>query len=155
MKGRTFKLCVLTRWDFNFCVRSSPLRGRRKGQQAENDKTERVTGLGRKTREEIAKWNQMTAPRFQTGGRGGGGDIRHPRPPFGAEKAKQYRRRSGRHACAVCHHLYLHPTVRPHKILQRGEPYHRPGQYQWINTFSVSYFVTVNHKGLYQGSGRL
>ena len=26
-KGRTFKLCILTRWDFNFCVRSSPLRG--------------------------------------------------------------------------------------------------------------------------------
>ena len=29
-KGRMFKeikLCVLTRWDFNFCVRSSPLRG--------------------------------------------------------------------------------------------------------------------------------
>ena len=26
-KGRTFKLRVLTRWDFNFCVRSSPLRG--------------------------------------------------------------------------------------------------------------------------------
>ena len=25
--GRTFKPCVLTRWDFNFCVRSSPLRG--------------------------------------------------------------------------------------------------------------------------------
>ena len=24
-KGRTFKLCVLTRWDFNFCVRCSPL----------------------------------------------------------------------------------------------------------------------------------
>ena len=41
---------------------------RRKGQQAENDKTERVTGLGRR-REEIAKWNQMTALRFQTGGR--------------------------------------------------------------------------------------
>ena len=37
-----------------------------------------VTGLGRRTREEIAKWNQMTALRFQTGG----GDIRHPRPPF-------------------------------------------------------------------------
>ena len=35
----------------------------------ENDKTERVTGLGRRTREEIAKWNQMTALRFQTGGR--------------------------------------------------------------------------------------
>ena len=42
---------------------------RRKGQQAENDKTERVTGLGRRTREAIAKWNQMTALRFQTGGR--------------------------------------------------------------------------------------
>ena len=25
-KGRTFKLCVLTRWDFNFFIRSSPLR---------------------------------------------------------------------------------------------------------------------------------
>ena len=42
---------------------------RRKDQQAENDKTERVTGLGRRTREEIAKWNQTTALRFQTGGR--------------------------------------------------------------------------------------
>ena len=27
-KGRTFKFCVPTGWDFNFCVRSSPLRGR-------------------------------------------------------------------------------------------------------------------------------
>ena len=26
-KGRTFKLCVVTRWNFNFCVRSSPLWG--------------------------------------------------------------------------------------------------------------------------------
>ena len=42
---------------------------RRQGQQAENDKTKRVTGLGRRTREEIAKWNQMTALKFQTGGR--------------------------------------------------------------------------------------
>ena len=25
-KGRTFKLCVLARWDFIFCIRSSPLR---------------------------------------------------------------------------------------------------------------------------------
>ena len=47
-------------------------------QQAQKDKTERVTGLGRRTREEIAKWNQMTALRFQTWG-----NIRHPRPPFG------------------------------------------------------------------------
>ena len=33
-KGRTFKLCVLTRWDFNICIHSSPLwvkRGRRTG----------------------------------------------------------------------------------------------------------------------------
>ena len=39
-------------------------------QQAEKKegKTERVTGLGRKTRDEIVKWNQMTALRFQTGG---------------------------------------------------------------------------------------
>ena len=42
---------------------------RRKDQQAEKDEIERVTGLGRRTREEIAKWNQMTALRFQTGGR--------------------------------------------------------------------------------------
>ena len=41
----------------------------RKGQQAEKDKTERVTELGRRTREGIVKWNQMTALRFQTGGR--------------------------------------------------------------------------------------
>ena len=27
MKGRTSKLCVLNKWDFNFCVCSSPLRG--------------------------------------------------------------------------------------------------------------------------------
>ena len=33
------------------------------------DKTERVTGLDRRTREEIVKWNQMTARRLQTGGR--------------------------------------------------------------------------------------
>ena len=48
------------------------------------DKTERVTGLGRRTREAIAKWNQMTALRFQ--GEGRGGDIRHPPPPFGERR---------------------------------------------------------------------
>ena len=37
---------------------------RRMDQQAEKDQTERVTGLGRRTREEIAKWNQMTALRL-------------------------------------------------------------------------------------------
>ena len=41
---------------------------RRKGQRAEENKTERVTGLGRRTIEEIAKWNQMTALRFQMEG---------------------------------------------------------------------------------------
>ena len=45
-------------------------------QQTEKDTTERITGLGRRTREDIAKWNEMTALRFQTGG-----DIKHPRPP--------------------------------------------------------------------------
>ena len=41
------------------------------GQQAgkKEDKTERARGLGRRTREEIAKWDQMTALRFQTKGR--------------------------------------------------------------------------------------
>ena len=38
-------------------------------QQEEKDKTERVTGLDRRTRGEIVKWNQTTALRFQTGGR--------------------------------------------------------------------------------------
>ena len=37
-------------------------------QHDEKDKTEGVTGLGRRTREEIAKWNQMTALRFQARG---------------------------------------------------------------------------------------
>ena len=39
---------------------------RRMDQQAEKDKTERIIVLGRRTREETAKWNQMTALRFQT-----------------------------------------------------------------------------------------
>ena len=45
-------------------------RVQKNGQQAEKKKkTETVTGLGRRTREEIAKQSQMTALRFQTGGR--------------------------------------------------------------------------------------
>ena len=47
-------------------------------------KIERVTGLGRRTREERAKWNQMTALRFQTGGETS--DI--PGLPLRAEKTK-------------------------------------------------------------------
>ena len=42
--------------------------------------TERARRVGRKTREEKVKWNQMTVLRFQMGG-----DIRHPRPPFGRQ----------------------------------------------------------------------
>ena len=58
------------------------------------DKIERVIGLGRRTREEIVKWNQMTALRFQTGGGvgWGGGDIRHNRPPFGRDPAEKVHR---------------------------------------------------------------
>ena len=73
---------------------------RRKGQQAENDKTDRVTGLGRRTREEIAKWNQTTALRFQTGG----GDIRHPWPPFGGTHKCKHK-----HTKAyACMHTLIH-----------------------------------------------
>ena len=42
---------------------------RRMGQQVEKDLAERVAGLGWRTREEIVKYNQMTALRFQAGGR--------------------------------------------------------------------------------------
>ena len=41
-KRRTFKLCVLTRLDFNFCVRSSPLRGGGGG-GGESSKMKRVS----------------------------------------------------------------------------------------------------------------
>ena len=41
---------------------------RRMSQQPEK-KTERAAGVGRRTKEEKVKWNQMTAPKFQTGGR--------------------------------------------------------------------------------------
>ena len=35
----------------------------------EKEKTEKALEVGRRTREEIAKWNQMIALRFQTEGR--------------------------------------------------------------------------------------
>ena len=55
---------------------------------------ERVTGLGRRTREEIAKWNQMTALRFQTGGRH---QISLPGLPWGGgEGADRHADRSDR-----------------------------------------------------------
>ena len=54
----------------------SGIKFRRKGQ------------AGRKTRQEIAKWNQMTAQRFQTGE-----NIRHSQPPFGVMMKKSRARR--------------------------------------------------------------
>ena len=51
---------------------------RRMDQRAEKDKTERVTGLGRRTREEIAKVESNDSPEIPDSP----GDIRHPWPPF-------------------------------------------------------------------------
>ena len=59
-KGRTFKLCGLIRWDYNFCVRSSPRRGggggrrrRERGELQEEEEEE----------EEFYKRLHCTAPR--------------------------------------------------------------------------------------------
>ena len=38
------------------------------GQRQKKERTEGATGLGRITREQIEKWNQMTALRVQAGG---------------------------------------------------------------------------------------
>ena len=68
-------------------------------------KTERVIGLGRKTREEIVKWNQMTVLRFQTRG-----DIRHPRPPSGAHTHHQREREREREnslSLPLFHYVYV------------------------------------------------
>ena len=51
-----------------------------KGPLAENDKTERARGLGRKTIQETGKRNQMTALRCQTGGEA---ENWTSPPPFG------------------------------------------------------------------------
>ena len=55
-KGRTFKLCVLTRWDFNFCVRSSPLRGKERDERKEStnntERDERKERTNNKERDE-------------------------------------------------------------------------------------------------------
>ena len=48
-----------------------------KERRQKEDKTEKVMGVERRTREEIVQWNQMTSLRFHTWV-----DIRHPRPPF-------------------------------------------------------------------------
>ena len=59
------KAYLLTKNIEEFSGKSSEERASRQTK----DGTERVTGLGRRTTEEIAKWNQMTALRFQTRGR--------------------------------------------------------------------------------------
>ena len=58
-------LFILTKNVEEFSGKSSE----RMDQWTEKDKTERETGLGRRTREETAKWNPMTALRFQIWGR--------------------------------------------------------------------------------------
>ena len=50
---------LLTKHTEEFSGKSSEERNSR--QKKKRDKLERVTGLDRRTREEIAKWNQMTA----------------------------------------------------------------------------------------------
>ena len=56
------------------------------GKKAEKDKTERETGLGRRTREEIQKSGiKLTALRFQTGE-----TSETPRPLFGEWDSQFY-----------------------------------------------------------------
>ena len=64
--------------------------------------TERVTGLGRRTREEIAKWNQMTALRFQTGGR-------HQTSPASLQGESE--RRGGFHFTHTHTHSHTHTHI--------------------------------------------
>ena len=56
------------------------------GQKHKREKIEGATGLVRIIRAQVEKWNQMTALRFQTGGRG---DIRRARPAFGIVRARE------------------------------------------------------------------
>ena len=77
------KVYLLTKNIEDFSGKSSGEWTRRQ----KKDETDRVAGLGRSPREEIVKWNQMTALRFQTGG-----DIRHPGLPSGETSRKETRR---------------------------------------------------------------
>ena len=52
----------------------------RRGKKKKKKKAKRVTGLGRRTKEEIVKWNRMTALSFP----GGGGGISGTDPTFGS-----------------------------------------------------------------------
>ena len=76
------------------------------------DQTERVTGLGGRTREEIVKWDQMTVLGFQTGG-----TPRHPLPPFGGASSNTEDERlfEVMHRMKVCFMQYEDYAVRfPH-----------------------------------------
>ena len=53
------------------------------GKKTSPKKTERAMGVGRRTREEIVKWSQMTALRFQRG-------KRHQTPPASLQGTKQW-----------------------------------------------------------------
>ena len=83
-------------------------------QQTEKGQTEgvRVIGPGSRTREEIVKWNQMTALRFKTGGWERERDIRHPRPPFGV-RVQQKPRPS---YAAVSENVSLHKRIKSIRI---------------------------------------
>ena len=61
---------------------------RRLGQKQKKEKTEGATVLGRITRGEIERWNQILAMIFQTGE---GGSIRNARPPFRTKERRSLR----------------------------------------------------------------
>ena len=87
--------------------------------QAEKDKTERGTGLGGRTREEIAKWNQMTALRFQTAGETS--DI--PGLPSGAVQRPSSSKTTFLSLKTFASHVYIneslgkdHPSCKSHGL---------------------------------------
>ena len=57
----------------------------RSGEWAKKQKRmrERTTGLGRRTKEEIEKWDKTDSTEIPDGG-----DIRNPQPPFGGGEMK-------------------------------------------------------------------
>ena len=72
-----------------------------------------VTGPGRRTREEIAKWNQMTIPKFQTRGRTS--DI--PSLPSGEIRVKRERLPVDiKHPVNCEDHIRMKPKSSNHKL---------------------------------------
>ena len=76
--------------------------------QSKKDKTERVIVLGRRTRQKILKWKQMTALRFQTGG-----DIRHPWPPLRGHHKESWSQNNSSYwkHCLLTSHGKITPLV--------------------------------------------